>query len=242
MEHLIKLISESTEREAKKLEIIKDESKRPFHVLSFIGINEILFIDKAFVQKDFFASKNHLYKIGMTYAYNHEKFGGEVFEALKTFTYPVLSDSTSLIHRFTHYEKTQYSDAFSAHYARGIQAVLKNDNKFLQEAINGLTKQSKSGWPKEYAGVVTAFEGFLKSDEVMIKRGIEQIVARHGKQNQPLVVKEFINFEATALAKLAWRRGIQVEVESPLVPKELLPVNELSQYEGYPFFSEINEA
>lgn len=79
----------------------------------------------------------------MTFAYYREKLDGEIFEALKIFTYPLISDNTSTINRYQEYNKTQYYDSFSTYFGRAIQCVLKTDNKALLGNIEGLRKWSK---------------------------------------------------------------------------------------------------
>lgn len=55
-----------------------------------------------------------------------------------------------------------------------------------------------------------------------------------------LLLNEFISHPALGYAKLAWLKGIEVEVESSLVPKELLPVQPLGRYiNEYAFLDEI---
>ncbi|HEY9049625.1 MAG TPA: Imm49 family immunity protein [Ohtaekwangia sp.] len=222
------------------LKQIENPEEKPFYILSLIQINTIFFLYRFFVQKDVQLSKSFLYKIAGTFAYYHEKLNGEVFEALKTFTYPLLCDNNTVVNRYQDYHKTKYSDSFSTYFAKAIQSTLKNDNSALEVNIAGLKKWSRKGWPKQYIGIITVFEGFLINDKSAIENGLQEITDLHDKQDQPPIVKDYINLEATALAKLAWRKGIEVEVASDLVPKELLPVLELQSYEGYPFFEELS--
>lgn len=218
---------------------IQIPEERPFFILSLKGINTIFFLKKAFLEKDFQTSKAFLYKVAMTNSYYHEKLNGEIFNVLDTFTYPLLSDSSNLISRYLHYEKTEHPDSFSTYFGKAIQSVLKDDNQALQVNIEGLKKWSKKGWAKQYSGIVTTLEGFLNKDKSAIEKGLQEIVAMHAKQEQPAIVKDYINLEATALAKLAWRKGIEVGIDNALVPKELLPTEELPLYEGYEFFKEL---
>ena len=219
-----------------KIQIPKE---RPFFILSLKGINTILFLQKAFAEKDFQASKAFLYKVAMTNSYYHERLNGEIFNVLDTFIYPLLSDSGNLISRYLNYEKTEHPDSFSTYFGKAIQSVLKNDSHALQVSIEGLKKWSKSGWANQYSGIITTLEGFLDKHKSAIEKGLQEIVALHNKQEQPAVVKDYINLEATALAKLSWRKGMEVGVDASLVPHELLPVKELSVYEGYEFFKEL---
>jgi hypothetical protein len=239
IEHLISLFYENQEREQKKLEIIKDPAKKNFHILSFKGINTIFFLHKAFVENDIQASKVFLYKVAMTNGYYYEKLNGEIFNVLDTFTYPILSDSSNLIRRYLKYERTEHPDSFSTYFGKAIQSVLKDDQQALQSNIEGLKKWSKKGWAKQYSGIITVFEGFFVNDKTIIEKGLQEIIALHEKQEQPAVIKDYINLEATALAKLSYRKGLEIDIDYSLIPKELLPIKELPNYEGYPFFDEL---
>jgi hypothetical protein len=222
------------------LEKVSISKEKPFFILSLKGVNSIFFLHKFFVENEIHESKIFLYKIALVNTYYYERLNGEVFNVLDTFTYPLLSDSSTLIKRYLHYDRTEYVDAFSTYFGKAIQSVLRSDFVALQFNIGGLKKWSTKGWPKQYAGIVTVFEGFLTDDKTTIEKGLLEIIELHGKQDHPGIVKDYINLEATALAKLAWRRGIEVEVSSDLILRELLPVKELPFYEGYPFFDELD--
>ncbi|OQP49785.1 hypothetical protein A4H97_28255 [Niastella yeongjuensis] len=240
IEFLDQLLSDNKAREAKKLALIMDPAKKPFHILSFIGINEVYFIYKAFVEGDFKAARQHLYNMGMTNAWYYEKINGEIFDVLATFTYPLLSDSSFLIERYLTYTRMDSPGSFAACFGKAIQNVLKNDIDGLSLNIEGLKKRSGQGWEKNYNGVIPVFEGFIDNDKAKIEEGLMSLLAKHNKQNQPPVLKDFMNLEATALAKLAWRKGISVDVKSHLIPIVLLPVQEPDQYSGYEFFNEVS--
>ncbi|MDR0814353.1 MAG: immunity 49 family protein, partial [Bacteroidales bacterium] len=53
----------------------------------------------------------------------------------------------------------------------------------------------------------------------------------HKKRNDNPILSQYISLPALGYAKLAWRKGIEVEVNSPLIPKELLPIKPLEKYE-----------
>ena len=63
---------------------------------------------------------------------------------------------------------------------------------------------------------------------------------RHKQRNKYMeLINEFISHPAIGYAKLAWLKGIEVELDSPLVPNPLLPVNPNESYtEEYEFLKE----
>ena len=46
-----------------------------------------------------------------------------------------------------------------------------------------------------------------------------------------MISHEFISYEASVLAKLAWINGIEVDIDHPLLPNELLPIQPNDNYE-----------
>ena len=239
-EHLIRVFQETLHREQKKLSIIENPSRKFGQILSFKGINEIYFLHKAFVENDIQGSKEYLYKMGMVNSYYSEIGNRDIFEVLNTFTFPILSDSSALISRYLIYEPTQYFDAFSTFFGQSVQSVINKDMLSLERSILGLEKHSKNGWEKNFEGMVTAFKGILNSDKAQVEHGIDELLGKHDKQGHPSITKDYINYEATTIAKLSLRTEINIDIDHTLVPKELLQVKELSNYKGYPFFDELS--
>ena len=79
------------------------------------------------------------------------------------------------------------------------------------------------------------------------KTRVEQILAEfltpkiHKKRNRHHdLINEFISHPALGYAKLAWMKGLEIQLESPLLPMELLPVKPLPTYEDIDLFSLAN--
>lgn len=64
-----------------------------------------------------------------------------------------------------------------------------------------------------------------------VKSSIEQLISKHGNRGDLELYKDSFLFEISTLAKLAWRQGVKVEVNSQLIPKEILPIKPLDNYE-----------
>ncbi|MEL6537488.1 MAG: Imm49 family immunity protein [Bacteroidota bacterium] len=52
----------------------------------------------------------------------------------------------------------------------------------------------------------------------------------HKTRNDNGVISQYVSQPALGYAKLAWRHGLEVETNSPLIPKELLPIQPLEEY------------
>lgn len=55
------------------------------------------------------------------------------------------------------------------------------------------------------------------------------------------IAAEYISTPALGYTKLAWLKGMEIEIDHPLIPKELLPCRPLEKYEDtYDFLKELN--
>ncbi len=239
MEHLKQIVSENTDREKAKIFLASNKEIFYHHVLFFKGINAVFFLNSCYINNDLQTAKDCLYKIGMTNAYYHEVYNGEIFNVLDTFVYPVLAGSQSLIDRYLHYTNTRHEDSFSTYFGKAVQYLWRKDEQGLARNINGMEKWVNGKWEKSYSGIVKAFKGFLDKDAQAIADGIDESIAKHDAQNQPGIIKDYINFEAAAIAKLAIDNGYMLDEAERLIPYELLRAAPNERYEGYAFFAEI---
>ena len=220
-------------------EKINDPNMMVHFIPQFNWVNSVCFLHTFFIEKDVQRSKNYLYKIGMVEAYLHEILKREIFNVLNRFTFPIISDSSKLIERYLTYSETEYYDSIHTHFSKGLQSILKDDMSALEKHIDGLKRRTKRGWEKQYTGFITSFEGFCNNNEEQIIKGIYEVLKNNKRQHPDDLDYQHIHYEATAIAKLAWRKGMEIEIDNPLVPKELLPVRELEHYEEYEFFKEL---
>jgi hypothetical protein len=237
-------IQEAYQRSIEDEKFLLEKIKKPdmmFHyVSSFKWVNLDYFLHAFFIENDVQKSKNYLYKVGMVESYSHEILKKEIFNVLNRFTFPILSDSSKLIERYLQYTESDFYDDFNGHFSKGIQSILKNDMPALEKHIDGLKRRSKRGYAKLYTGIITSYNGFANSDSEQIIQGIYEILKTNKRQRPNDLYYQHINYEAAAIAKLAWRKGMEIEIDSPLVPKALLPVKELDHYEGgYDFLNEL---
>ena len=66
---------------------------------------------------------------------------------------------------------------------------------------------------------------------------------RHHARNKPFALrKEYISIPALTYTKLAWLKGFELDINHPLVPRALLPVQPLEKYvDEYDFLKELDE-
>lgn len=214
---------------------------------NYIGFAELnnrsLALHAMYVLQDFDKARNYFYKAAICGEYMVRMYDELMHTSIYKICYALLSDNSKVIEHYKELKNTKWDENFLGYqFNTAIQSVLKDETETLKKQIEGLKKAVTKASPKgakAYVGCVNVFEGLLNKDKTQIETGINELVKTIGKRDDLTLVKDFFSIETTALAKLAWRKGFEINVESSFVPKEMLPVNELPEYPGYDFFTEI---
>lgn len=166
---------------------------------------------------------------------------------LNSITYCILSDNEPLIQR---YAKLRYQRDVNAElnmdemvtigelpiWCNTVQFFMANDTAGVERNLNIIETKTLKTLPKKEEGLKDDYE-FYKSLNSGDKSKMEEVLEKllspkiHKKRNDNPILNQYISLPALGYAKLAWRKGIEVEVNSPLVPKELLPIQPLEKYE-----------
>lgn len=180
-----------------------------------------------FKQNCYLASKLTLASVGQD--------GGAVFEIGTDFLYGLMSDNTDVVRALSQVEVPQLiaerdnpiSSRFQVHM---WQLAIRDENDALLAKIE---KLSKHGARKtERAACATGRDFFsllVKRDAAGLKELIEN---RHSRiKSDGTLFDDFVAFRATLETKLCWFKGIPVEIDSPLVPMELMALKPLERYD-----------
>ncbi len=206
-------------------------------------------INSFFINEDIKISKSHFNICGLLDGYSIVNYNSRLLDyGLHHISYVLLSDNEPLIQRYAklRYQKGKNAELSmdemvlegeSAIWCNTIQFFMSNDNVGVERNLNIIeTKTSHMGSKKVWDLMKDDYE-FYKALHATDKARIEEILDKlvspkiHKKRNDNVVLSQYISLPALGYAKLAWRKGIEVEVHSPLVPKELLPIEPLISYE-----------
>jgi hypothetical protein len=225
--------------------ISNPEYNKEYIIMNLVSSNLQIATYNIVIKKDFYFGRNCFYKAGLLKMLLHEKFdkknytSSNVFLVSIGFAYSILSDSHKLISKYLEYED-DFLDTFGSAFAKAIQACVKGDDSSLQLEIDNLERHTGTkSIAKNYSGIPVAFKGILFKDKMLVELGISEILAKHSKQDQPAILKDFMSIEALTLAKLAYRKDIIVELDNSFLPKEMIPVKQLEEYESYDFLKEL---
>ncbi|CAI9429331.1 RES domain-containing protein [Candidatus Ornithobacterium hominis] len=176
-----------------------------------------------------------------------EKFNNNMFDyELSAVTFPILSDNNELIKdystlRYKAWGRMPSMDenvlmGKSAIWCNTIQFFMVNDVQGVERNLNIIETLTLPKLPKNQQELkidYAFYKALLAKDKAKCEELLEQLVSPkiHKKRNDNLVLNKYISQPALGYAKLAWRQGVEVEVNSSLVPKEILPIAPLDNYE-----------
>ncbi|MPR35531.1 hypothetical protein GBK04_19800 [Cytophagaceae bacterium SJW1-29] len=197
-------------------------------------------------EKNIPAAKQEFYNCGTLTTYGVLRFGywpkdkkAEYIEPdvkvdymgfVSHFSYLLLSDCEALIQQYSTLrhqwwdEKTK--DGLLV-YARAIQCILLDDWESLEKHLIQFDKQAKRYKSAQHSKEF--FIGMLEKDIGKVKRSIETMCEKRYSRHNPFLAN-LIALPAAGYAKLAWLKGMQVQIDSPLVPMELMPIAPLEEY------------
>lgn len=227
MENKLEIIYDRTKNDEKFL-LEKIVTNEKLFIGSLTDVNKFFAFYSMFVEKDFKKSKQFFYNAALISLYSIKKYDTPFYTNLYSICYALLSDNEYLIKEFSKLKKENDSKILGRLIIVNIQNSLKNDDDLKsQEMLVDLLNKK----PQGFKGLDCFFQGLGNSNSILVKKSIEQLISNHGKRGEPELYKDYFSFEISAFAKLAWRQGVEVEVSSPLVPKDILPIEPLDSYE-----------
>ncbi|MGB6268409.1 MAG: Imm49 family immunity protein [Olleya sp.] len=147
--------------------------------------------------------------------------------------YNLLSDSSELINSFIDWEFNDHNYWVN----QGspviiIQEILKDNTKKALELLDTFDDVHKKYPLKEKDSEM--LRAIIKKDKKEVEKLLEffLLTKNHKKVNDALMLStQLFSLHATGYAKLAWIKGIEVNIEHSLLPMELLPINPNEDYE-----------
>ncbi|QPF73477.1 hypothetical protein G8A07_11475 [Roseateles sp. DAIF2] len=157
------------------------------------------------------------------------KPSGDVFADYAPFLYGLLSDSPEIYDWLAHVELKDKDYVKGAHFLfHQFQLAMQRDDEALREAIALVAKKGGNRDKALAQAGQDFFSLLLKQDKVGLQAMIEgqaKIKSAHELEGQ------FLAGFAVIHAKLCWYRGIEVQIQNPLVPMPLMPIQPLDAYD-----------
>ena len=239
-------IERSLNRKNKLLSlIINDKSNIDKVALNFRFMEYDIAVYHLMINKN---SRQHFYIAALLDKLRIDYFNNRLFDfGLPYVCYPILSDNEQLIKEYSQlrYQKGVNAELSmdemvlqgeSAIWCNTIQFFMANDIKGIERNLNIIETLTLPKLPKNQQELKLDYEFYkalLSKDKSKCEEILEQLVSPkiHKKRNDNAILSKYVSQPALGYAKLAWRQGLEVEVNSPLVPKEILPIEPLDNYE-----------
>lgn len=163
---------------------------------------------------------------------------------------PLLSDHPGLIDWFAHHEDGhdpkyyQKPSHFADFHSYQIMLALRGEWEPLvrrsEEGLAGTATRLKR-FLLDYRFYIALAKGDVPTMESLLAELTSPKVARTRNHEFEFGLTEhFISTYGVIFAKLAWRHGYRVQVDTPYIPPEWLPIEPLPTYEDiYPFMGEF---
>jgi hypothetical protein len=179
-------------------------------------------------------AKEHFYTCGRIDEYLINKFDSRRLDAgILNITYALLSDNLSLLNRYATLSHTKYQwmvEHGNSTLIYVIQQSLVNNWEKVKLGLD-IMKEKNMKLFKIIQPDIAFFEGILIKDENKMTEAILQLLNDHKKRNRLMTLsQDHISVPALTYLKLAWLKGIKLEIDHPLIPKELLPYKPLDKY------------
>lgn len=191
--------------------------------------------------------KLRFFNCGWLDEYVIKNFNSRIFDyGLHHISYAMLSDNEEMIQR---YAKLRYHKGANAElsmnemvalgespiWCNTIQCFLENNIEGVERNLNIIETKTLPRLPKKEEGLIddyNLYKALLAEDKTKMEEILEKLVSPkiHKKRNDNPILNQYISLPALGYAKLAWRKGIKVEIENPLIPKALLPISPLGKY------------
>jgi hypothetical protein len=198
------------------------------------GLSRTRGVHAYFVEGNARALKQHFYVASKLILASAGQDGGENFDIPDSFLYGLLSDNIEVINTLANAENPELirerdNPLWARFHVHMLQLAIRGEHEALQAKIWKLAKNGKKPEREECAKGQDFYSLLLKRDKAGLERLIQDKHARIKSVN--VRIEDFLSYLGTLEAKLCWLKGIPVQIESPLVPMELMPIEPLAHYD-----------
>ena len=184
-----------------------------------------------FVENDIHGLKQHFYVACKLLIASQQEAEpcGDPFAGYESFLYGLLSDSPEIYGWLAHAELKEKDDVKTPHFRwHQFQLLLRRDDDALRDTIALVAKKGRKHDKALAQAGQDFFSLLLKQDQ----EGLQALIENQAKIKSVNELEgQFLAGFAVVHAKLCWYRGIEVQIQNPLVPMALMPIQPLDAYD-----------
>ena len=201
---------------------------------TLMSVSCIRAIHAYFVLHDMSACKQNAYVATRLSLLSVGQDGGSTFETIDDFFYAFLSDEVGVIDALARIEipellRSRNNPLDPRFFVYMIQMALRGEDDILRQMIEKMGKNGRKPDRVDYAAGNDFFSLLLAGNKQELE---DFIYNKHAKKTLGRVESEnFLSLLGTLETKLCWLKGIPVQIDSPWIPMELMPVRPLAHYD-----------
>lgn len=231
---LVSRFEAALDQEQFDLKEINDGNAVHLTYLGLCRINEAKALHSFFIEKDLIKAKQYFYLYGKVKEYICKTYEEAIRPGMaQDVTYSMLSDSNELIESFTEWTYQGYESMIKKGVQKRIlQLILAKKEKEAHDLLEVFFEKHKKYRYKETDGLI--LKALITKDKELLEEQLNFLLLpkNHRIRSRPWVAtKELISIQVLGHAKLAYIRGMELDIDHPLLPKELLPIKPNEEYE-----------
>ena len=240
-EHLKKIFNKRANDEQIIRQKIKSGENSEWYVSFLEGANIIYAIYSMYAEKNFVDGKRHFFHAALVAEYMIVNYDTRIIDSgINQVSYALLSDNTELIQRYsTLKNKVNNETGIGFQVVNAIQNILLDNFDMLEQNITNISRLVKVPRFKWWEPFPELFLGFLNRDRDIIENILQTLLQTHKKRNTDPLISRFFSTDTAGLCKLAWLKGMEIDLKNTLVPTELMHIRPLEKYEPYKILLEI---
>jgi hypothetical protein len=241
-ERLIKVCEDVLNNEPRLLEnLAKGNTNEKFYITSKWYDHERFALKSFFIDHNIMQAKQHFYTCGKLDEFLITKYDEKILDyGINHLGYALLSDSKALMRSYADLRHSNYEVMIKIGVAAPVyilQCLIKDDWSEYERAMSIMKSKTVKKFKMEMD--FAYYEALAERNQGKIEQILSDFVTPkvHKQRNKVHeLINEYISHPAIGYAKLAWLKGIEVNIESPLIPRDLLPIKPNGEYkDGYNF-------
>lgn len=223
------------------LELLDSGKGLPDRIISGLASPaEISALESFFVKGDLAEAKNWFYVSALASMVAMERYGKDELWVGKPLRFATLSDCKALQERMSRFtyplrEERLAKGDFDL-TVRIQQRLLLDDYAGAQADYDAFLPSLKKKTYDRFGPDMLVFDGLISRDMGKLESGMAQLLepkmVRYRNKDSIPGIGEWLSHPAMWYAKLAWIKGMEIQISHPLIPMALLPVAPLPEYKS----------
>ena len=228
----------ANERQIKYLDAIQNKPKHNiFRIASSLRADHVSkFLYYYFEENNIVKAKQSIYSGQKLLEFMNKLDNNKYFPIQLNKLFFLCSDSEEVTNNFKNFDIESISNLdyrLEAGHTLGfvVQQILKCDNEKALYYLNIYEDNYKNHSLKEYD--VEILKAIIDKDKDRIQELLKVYLLPKNHDKSPekgMLSHGLLSYEATVFAKIAWIKGIEVKIDHPLLPMELLPIKPNENY------------